>query len=291
MTYYPDYLKTYPNMDTANPLHISLNSLPSGFRQHRHNFLEFSYVIEGKGSESVNGSQHLMESGIFTFVLPFQTHELFTDPGETLQLYNCMFSMDLLLEGSGKQSLHGLLEEEAYQPYARLEGDDKIRMRRLVEDMYREYNGNEPWRDAILQLRLKEILILFDRARRSASADQSDTIERPGNKRSSTWCIIRYIHSQYQEELTLSRLSQRFAMSASRISEVIKEATGQTFLHFLHDLRIRHACGLLASTELTVSEVALESGYGSYGTFSRVFRAAKGMAPKEYRRTTGKKQC
>ncbi len=291
MTYYPDYLKTYPNMDTANPLHISLNSLPGGFRRHRHNFLEFSYVIEGKGSEAVNGSRHSMEAGIFTFVLPYQTHELFTDPGETLKLYNCMFSMDLLLEGAGHSSLHGLLEDTATPPYVRLEGDNKIRMRHLVEDMYYEYNGNEPWRNAMLKLRLKEILILFDRTRRLSRGGEREIMEQRGGKRSSTWSIITYIHSQYQEELTLSRLSQRFAMSASRISEVIKEATGQTFLQFLHDLRIRHACGLLASTELSVSEVALECGYGSYGTFSRVFRAVKGMAPKEYRTTIGKIQC
>lgn len=284
MTYFPDYLKSYPNMDTATPIHISMNELPYGFRQHRHNFLEFSFVIEGTGEEAINGIRHAMSAGTFTFVLPYQVHELFTTPGETLRLYNCMFGMDLLMEQNGQLSLQELAEESADRPFVQLKGDEQCRMKNLIEDMYREYNSNHYWRDAMLQLRLKEILIMFDRTRRAACGNVKVTHEANNGNRSSSWPIIGYIHRQYKEELTLSELSDRFAMSASRISEVIKQMTGQTFLHFLHDLRIRHACSLLASTELTVSEVALESGYGSYGTFSRVFRQTKGMAPKEYRR-------
>jgi len=72
MTYIPDYLKTYPNMNTSSPLHISLNRLYHGFRPHRHDFLEFSYVIDGRGSESINDAKHQMLPGTFTFVLPYQ---------------------------------------------------------------------------------------------------------------------------------------------------------------------------------------------------------------------------
>ncbi|RIX59435.1 AraC family transcriptional regulator [Paenibacillus nanensis] len=284
MTYFPDYLKTYPNMDTANPLHISLNRLPNGFRAHRHDFLEFSYVVEGSGFETINETKHAMVPGTFTFVLPYQVHEIFTSAGSQLQLYNCMFSMNLLMGSASGEGLLKLIDLAGAAPYIQLSGKDNERMRWLVEDMYREYAENHPWRQTMLQLRLKEILVLFDRARRTSGCDSEQTALNEGRKGWSVWPVIHYIHQHYQDELALSDLAAKFSLSVSRISEVIKETTGQTYVQFLRDLRIRHACGLLASTEMSVAEIAMEVGYGSYKTFSRVFRESKGLAPKDYRR-------
>ncbi|OMF37095.1 hypothetical protein BK133_07765 [Paenibacillus sp. FSL H8-0548] len=283
MTYIPDYLKTYPNMNTSSPLHISLNRLVSGFRQHRHDFLEFSYVVDGKGSELINDARHPMLPGTFTFVLPYQVHEIFTEPGHTLVLYNCMFSMDLLMEPRQEESLMDLIEQSAMLPFVQLSGPDNDRIKHLIEDMYHEYTGNEPWRQTMLQVRLKEILACFDRYRRkSPSSISVATISARPN--ASVWPIIHYIHLHYQDELALSDLASRFSLSVSRISEVIKQTTGQTFVHFLHDLRLRHACSLLVSTEMSVAEIALEVGYGSYKTFSRIFRESKGIVPKDFRK-------
>jgi len=288
MTYFPDYLKSFPNMDSAFPFHIGLHRIPYGFRAHRHDFLEFSYVIEGSGAESVNDVRHEMSAGSFTFVLPYQIHELFTDPDSTLVLYNCMFSMDLLMDaGQGQQeAIISLIEHNNASPYIQLRDEDHDRMRRLIEDLLKEYEGSEPWKHTMLQLRLKEILVAFDRARRKY-LHPSEEISHPvvsSMRSASIWPIIHYIHQNYQEDLMLSDLAARFSMSLSRISEVIKETTGQNFLHFLHDLRLRHACSLLVSTEMSVSEIALEVGFGSYQTFSRAFRESKGMVPKDYRK-------
>jgi AraC-like DNA-binding protein len=279
-------LKSYPNMDSSSPLHIGLHRIPHGFRAHRHDYLEFSYVMEGAGAESVNDVKHDMTPGTFTFVLPYQVHEIYTAPDSTLVLFNCMFSMDLLIGAGQHEALISLIDRSGAKPYVQFSGENNDEMRRLIENLHQEYLGNEPWKHTMLQLRLKEILITFDRARGTEILSTLDLSHTTGtNKRNaSIWPIIYYIHSHYQEDITLSELATRFSMSLSRISEVIKETTGQNFLHFLNDLRLRHACSLLVSTKMSVSEIALEVGYGSYQTFSRIFRDSKGMVPKEYRK-------
>ncbi|MFF2092487.1 helix-turn-helix domain-containing protein [Paenibacillus sp. NPDC058174] len=282
MTYFPDYLKTYPNMHTSSPLHISLNRLDHGFRPHKHDFLEFSYVVSGSGAEWVNGEKHVMKPGTFTFVLPYQVHQLFTDPGEPLMLYNCMFSMDLLMEPAKEDGLLGLIAAFELPSFIQLSGEQDTRMLGLIEELFREYGGSEPWRSTMLQVKLKEILIAFDRLRLATAAPAAMPIMQ--TQRKNVWPIISYIHANYQDDLTLSDLSAAFAMSVSRISEVIKETTGQNFVHLLHDLRLRHACGLLVSTDMSVAEIALEVGYGSYKTFSRIFHEKKGVVPKDYRK-------
>ncbi|WP_187274009.1 AraC family transcriptional regulator [Paenibacillus sp. N3.4] len=287
MTYFPDYLKTYPNMHSSFPFHLSRNNLEHGFRAHRHDFLEFSYVIEGHGSENINDVKHPMATGTFTFVLPYQVHEIFTDPGQTLVLYNCMFSMDLLMETGNGQGLSELFNDMNAMPaFVQLKGQEQEQMNALIEDMYKEYYGDERFRQTLLKSKLKEVLIRFDRNRWKNAEHHTDMSPLSLTKASSSvWPIIHYIHRNYQEDLALSDLASRFKMSMSRISEVIKQTTGQTFVHFLHDLRLRHACSLLVSTEMSVTEIALEVGYGSYKTFSRIFRESKGIVPKDYRKT------
>lgn len=286
MTYFPGYLKEYPNMHTRFPLHLSLNRLTRGYPAHRHDFLEFSYVIEGSGAETVNGVRHPMAPGTFTFVLPYQVHELFTDPGSTLVLYNCMFSMDLLMERGGAaadDTLGGMLDDAGgVSPYVQLEGREHEAMCGLLAEMFEEYRGDAWGRVALLKAKLAETLVRFDRWRRrgvSARTEERATVRRDR----PVWRIIHYIHLHYQEDLMLAELADRFSMSVSRISEVIKETTGQNFVAFLHDLRIRHASGLLVSTEMSMTEIALEVGYGSYKTFARIFKERKGVVPSAYR--------
>ncbi|MBD2847350.1 AraC family transcriptional regulator [Paenibacillus sp. IB182496] len=291
MTYFPMYLTEYPNKDTALPLHLGLNNLPAGYPVHRHDFLEFSYVVEGEGSEIVNGEAHPMVPGTLTFLLPYQIHEIVTSAAGRLVLYNCRFGMDLLMkhvQDRDQWALQLLDEESGRPPFARLCGAEDERMRRLLGDMLHEYRGREPGREALLKARLTEVLVRFDRSRRAAGS-ASPAAASPGGgpaaaPSGAAWAIVQHIHTHYQdEELALAQLAQRFKLSVSRISELVKEATGRTFHDYLTDLRIRLACSLLASTELSVAEIAGEVGYSSYKTFSRVFRQRRDLIPTAYR--------
>ncbi|WP_158299244.1 AraC family transcriptional regulator [Paenibacillus antri] len=291
MTHYPGYLKTYPNMHAPFPFHLGLHRLTNGFRAHRHDFLEFSYVVEGSGSETIDGVNHPMVPGTFTFILPYQVHELFTDPGSTLVLYNCNFGMDLLYEtgmsGGFGELFAGLDDLPAY---ARLQGEAMEEMRVRIEEMYRETMSTERWRDTLLKAKLAETLVRFDRYRHQSEAapetsGATASVRPPRSGKSSVWAAVHYIHNNYQEDLSLSDLARRFSLSASRMSEVIKEATGQTFVRFVHDLRLRQAASLLVSTDMSVTDIVHEVGFGSYKTFARMFKEAKGISPTDYRKS------
>jgi AraC-like DNA-binding protein len=283
MTYIPRNLKDYPNKDTSLPLYLNTNRLDKGYPAHRHDFLEFSYVIEGRGKEMINGATHPMVPGTLTFILPYQIHEISTEPGNTLVLINCNFSMDLLMSAGARVEVDGLLtDEENLSSFIQLHGEDHSQFCALLKDMMEEYRGSERWREAMVKAKLTEVLVRFDRHRRKGQP--SPVPARPGiSKASPTWRIIHHIQRNYQEELTLADLAKSFAMSMSRICDRIKETTGQTFVQFVNELRLRHACSLLVSTEMSIAEIAYEVGFGSYKTFARLFRVHKGISPTDYR--------
>ncbi|MFR2336319.1 MAG: helix-turn-helix domain-containing protein, partial [Waltera sp.] len=57
-----------------------------------------------------------------------------------------------------------------------------------------------------------------------------------------------------------------------------------TLTQYLMHLRLTHACHLLESTSLPVTEVALQSGFSNVSHFIRSFHASFRMSPLQYRK-------
>ena len=74
-------------------------------------------------------------------------------------------------------------------------------------------------------------------------------------------------------------------MSEAHFIRTFRATFGETPHRYLQRRRVERAMFLLRQTELSVTEVSLEVGFASLGTFSRTFTAIVGCAPSAYRRT------
>jgi AraC-like DNA-binding protein len=81
----------------------------------------------------------------------------------------------------------------------------------------------------------------------------------------------------------MSALSKLAGISTSSFYQLFKLATGCSPNDFFIRARMRHACGLLQETDLSVKEVAALMGYDDPFYFSRLFKAVNGVPPREYR--------
>lgn len=269
-------------MNTSFPFHLSIHRIKTNFPSHRHDYLEFSLVIEGHGVEKINGKEHKMEPGTFTFILPYQIHEITANKETPLVLFNCIFDLGLLHDIGLQNSLSDT-EEFFLEPFLKLEDQTFYKIKEILHEMLEEYNQNKLYKDILLKARLSEVFVVFERARRKK---HSPSIKyNISTKKGVIWDIIQYIHVHYYEDITLSNLAKKFHVSVPYLSELFKEHLGQNFVHFLHEVRMRHACSLLTSTTIPVTEIALEVGYRSFQTFSRVFRDQKKLTPTAYRKS------
>ena len=282
MTTFPIYLSEYPNMNTTFPFHLSIHRIEDHFPSHRHDYLEFSLVIDGYGTEMINGKEHKMEPGTFTFILPYQIHEISSAKNSALVLFNCIFDLGLL-HHIGLQN--SLIESNEYNldPFIKIESEHFSKMENILKEMLEEYKKNNPYRDILLKAKLAEILVLFERLRHKKHSPI--VLNGKTTKKGIIWNVIQYIHTHYHDDITLTHLANKFHVSVPYLSELFKEQLGQNFVHFLHEVRIRHACSLLISTTIPVTDIALEVGYRSFQTFSRVFRKQKKLTPTAYRKT------
>lgn len=291
MSAYPRYLWEYPNRDSSFPFFME-RKYRSIVPAYRGDFLTLILVLEGEGTGRINGAEHPMRRGTVTFTLPYQIHEYRSLTEAPLTIWVCNFDLGLLLpSGPGDRGMRELLDEaDAGAPYCQLDDDAYGEMLRIYEAMADEYDGADRWRSVALRSRLFEALILFDRSRSPArgrvegrDAGEATPSAQPG-RAASIWSVIHYVHQHYADSLTLAELAARFHFNVTHLSERLKQTLGRNYIDFVRELRIRHACGLLASTELPITDIAMEVGFGSFSSFSRNFQDIRGMSPSEYRK-------
>jgi len=91
------------------------------------------------------------------------------------------------------------------------------------------------------------------------------------------------IDRTYALPLDISDLSQVAHVSEAHFIRTFKATFGETPHRYLQRRRVERAMFLLRESERNVTDVCLDVGFGSLGTFSRTFHEIVGVTPTEYR--------
>ena len=89
---------------------------------------------------------------------------------------------------------------------------------------------------------------------------------------------------------SLSDLARQLECSERHFSRLFSEEFGVPFRSHQIDLRLQHACQLLADPEKKIAGIAVDSGYQHLGLFNATFKRRFGVTPSEWRRQTKKNQ-
>ncbi len=107
--------------------------------------------------------------------------------------------------------------------------------------------------------------------------------ERPETYSAELNRILKHMQQHFQEKQSLGSIGERFSITPTYICRLFSKHMNTTFSAYLQELRIKEACRLLKSTDLTIKEIAACCGYEDYFYFCRVFRGATNLSPTEYR--------
>jgi AraC-like DNA-binding protein len=91
------------------------------------------------------------------------------------------------------------------------------------------------------------------------------------------------IDRNYRSPLRIRELAAIAHTSPAHFNRVFKATFGETPHRFLQRRRIERAMYLLRTTDLTVTEICMDVGWSSLGTFSRTFTEVVGESPTSFR--------
>jgi AraC family transcriptional regulator len=95
--------------------------------------------------------------------------------------------------------------------------------------------------------------------------------------------VVRFIAEHLDEPLPLERLASAAALSAFHFHRVWRATMGEPIIETVRRLKLERAAHWLATTEMPIARIALDSGFASSQSFAHAFRHVMGRTPSDVR--------
>ncbi len=100
-----------------------------------------------------------------------------------------------------------------------------------------------------------------------------------------SFSVIDYIYRHHMDPLSPKMVAEQHGLSVKSLNKILLYQVEKNYEDFLNFVRVNHASELLLSTEMTITEIAVEVGYNTSKTLSRNFLKHRLMTPGVFRQT------
>lgn len=94
---------------------------------------------------------------------------------------------------------------------------------------------------------------------------------------------IQYISQNFSSSITLKDVADHVHLNPAYFSTIFKQSTGSSFKEYLNMVRIEESKRLLTTTNYSVIDISVATGFEDQSYFSKVFKKYTGLTPKQYR--------
>ena len=120
-----------------------------------------------------------------------------------------------------------------------------------------------------------------------AGAAQTRTASAGRLERQTFRRVRAYVEAHLDSRLDVYALARLVGLSPSQFSRLFQKAVGVSPHRYVVQCRVTRARELLATTRLSLTEIALTIGFADHSHFSRRFHEFTGVPPREFRRLGG----
>ena len=106
----------------------------------------------------------------------------------------------------------------------------------------------------------------------------------PSTEHASIKQALAYIHTHFNEPLTLQQLSELVHLNTSYFSTLFKQSVGVNFLQYLTNYRMKEAKKLLLEHNYSIEEISIRVGYNTSKYFIQIFKEYEKITPNQYRK-------
>jgi len=274
-----------------NLVHIALLAPRPGWTVSQHNHLgyELHYIPSGKGTVYVGAEGYELKPDTCYLIGPNIDHEQIADTMDPMSEYGLNFEINLKsrYNKSSKgdypireKELSLLMDSLVKTPFWL--GEEAVFLRPYFESLYYELNNQYIGYYNNVQNLLSCIIIQLVRTcSMQEKADYQIPEKTLDNRRHEM--IHNYICDHYMEA-SREKLAKELCISVRQLSREINLVyKNQTFGKVLTEVRLSHAVELLTTTDKSIEEIALTTGFSCASYFSKVFKKKYHLTPEQYR--------
>lgn len=251
-----------PNNIILFPRFQNTHMLENDFYAHHHRMV-LIVALEGSGQVCIDAQSFHLSAGEALAIFPFQFHaypELSPD-------FNWLFITFETVEAEGLASPLRSTGPRTLAPFDLA----------LLDEIFDCWFA--PVRQPLLAHHVGVLLARL--AASQITPAPRNTLSRPELLLKVNDLALAYIG---KGPFGIDDLARRLNTSESHLRARFRESTGLSLGQHLRGLRLKKSCHLLRSTSASITEVALGCGFDSVYSFSRAFKTAWGLTPKEYRK-------
>ncbi|AYB43736.1 helix-turn-helix domain-containing protein [Paenibacillus lautus] len=254
---------------------------------HHVDFSELVIVLHGNATHIVNTEESFIKKGD-VFVINGTTSHGYKDPHE-FRICNIMYKPEML-ESAGPEfkRSNGYQALFVLEPYYRNINHALSKMSlpissldyvsSVVDFMIEEYANKLQGYQTILRSRFMELVVQLSR--------QYENQERHGAQINLMHLAkaISFMEDNYLQPITREEIAAKSNISVRHLNRIFQSYYQTTPFAYLLQLRLEHACRLLKTTPLPISEISYQSGFNDSNYFTRQFSKVFGLSPKVYRK-------
>lgn len=253
--------------------------------EHYHDYYEFYYLLHGARRMFLNNKVYRLHDGDLVAISKGTIHRT-----SYLIEDQSLDSCERIVIAFHRSFLGDFIGRIGYEQFSIAFYDGKItipeKRKAYFEDlMYRmleEYKQKDELSGFLCQNYCEEMILFLIRCRKYL---QNDVEAGKGMEDYEMERAVEYINMYFDKRIDLHSVAVIVNMSDSYFSKRFKKATGFGFKEYLNTVRIKHACDLLLSTKLPVTEISERCGYMDSNYFGDAFKKVKKLSPRDYRKS------
>ena len=232
---------------------------------HAHDFYEIDIIVGGNARTVLNGVSATAAEGQVYFLTPDDLHEYVGSPH--VDILNIQF-----YGNSVDSTILSQLTTSGVRMFS--PARESFRNIKALYEVMEATDPDMPSADMILTKLCEAVLmIVAESGGKTAGSDESTSpyIQR----------ALIYVQEHFKDNPTLGEVAGVVALNERYFCKRFKEYTGKTYKEYLRERKLDYARRLVLSTDMTMTEIAERSGYGSQAHFNREWKRRFGISPLE----------
>ncbi|MBQ1288336.1 MAG: helix-turn-helix domain-containing protein [Erysipelotrichaceae bacterium] len=255
------------------------------FPKHRHNYIEFVYMVKGSTTHFIDGKMITLNQGDLLFMNQNAEQEILPAGKEDIAVnfmilpsfFDDSFNAIYRESNALKDFVISCLTAERSTPnYLFFRAGNIVPVQNLLENLVWNLLEDEPNRRSMNQLTMSLLFLSLINHTEALQIENDSFDQRIALE------ALRYINDSYAS-CSLTHFASVKNMDIYTVSRIIKKQTGRTFKKLLEEKRLTQACFLLKNTSMPIENIALTIGYENLSFFYRLFRKEYGMSPRDFR--------